>query len=120
MAACGRGPRALGELAWLQAGDPRWPARPGETATQVLVLPGMGAGDRSTIPLRRFLSRLGYRTHGWGLGTNIPSRDVAGRLAERLEHLRAQDPEPMSLVGWSLGGIYAPDRPPLPGVRARS
>jgi pimeloyl-ACP methyl ester carboxylesterase len=101
------GPRALGELAWLQAARPSLAGAPRGDGHAVLVLPGMGAGDRSTIPLRRFLSRLGYRTHGWGLGTNIPSRDVAGRLAERLEHLRAQDPEPMSLVGWSLGGIYA-------------
>ena len=36
----------------------------------VIVLPGLGGGDSSTIPLRWFLDRLGYRTAGWGLGTN--------------------------------------------------
>jgi pimeloyl-ACP methyl ester carboxylesterase len=101
------GPRALGELAWLQAARPSLSGAPRGDGHAVLVLPGMGADDRSTIPLRRFLSRLGYRAHGWGLGTNIPSGDIGPRLAERLEHLRAADPEPMSLVGWSLGGIYA-------------
>jgi pimeloyl-ACP methyl ester carboxylesterase len=101
------GPRALGELAWLQAARPSLAGAPRGDGHAVLVLPGMGADDRSTIPLRRFLSRLGYRTHGWGLGTNIPSQDVARRLTERLEHLRSLDSEPMSLVGWSLGGIYA-------------
>lgn len=100
-------PRALGELAWLLAARPALAGAPRGDGHPVLVLPGMGADDRSTVPLRRFLTRLGYRTHGWGLGTNVPSRDVAGRLQHRLERLRAEDPEPMSLVGWSLGGIYA-------------
>jgi pimeloyl-ACP methyl ester carboxylesterase len=101
------GPRALGELAWLQAARPSLAGAPRGDGHAVLVLPGMGADDRSTIPLRRFLSRLGYRTHGWGLGTNLPSRGLTARLTGRVEHLRAQDPEPLSLVGWSLGGIQA-------------
>ena len=36
----------------------------------VLVLPGLGGGDPSTAPLRWLLDRLGYRSYGWGLGTN--------------------------------------------------
>src|SRR5258708_32333976 len=37
----------------------------------VLVLPGMGANDRSTLPLRGFLRWLGYVARGWGRGRNI-------------------------------------------------
>ena len=100
-------PRAVGELAWLQAARLALAGAPRGDGHTVVVLPGMGADDRSTTSLRRFLCRLGYQVHGWGLGTNLPGRDVAGRLRERLDHLRARDPEPMSLIGWSLGGIYA-------------
>ena len=101
------GPRAVSEFVLLQAARPLLASAPRGDGHQVLVLPGLGASDRSTIPLRRFLRRLGYRVHDWTLGTNIPSTAMFGRLRERLDHLREQDPEPMSLVGWSLGGAYA-------------
>jgi pimeloyl-ACP methyl ester carboxylesterase len=100
-------PRALGELVSLQAARPLLAGAPRGDGHPVLVLPGLGADDRSTVPLRRFLRGLGYRVHGWRLGANVPSPDMIGRLRERLARLRAQDPRPMSIVGWSLGGIYA-------------
>lgn len=101
------GPRALGELVWLQAARPLLASAPRGDGHPVLVLPGLGADDRSTVPLRRFLAGLGYRVDGWGLGANIPSQRVISRLRDRVAHLRSQDSAPMSLVGWSLGGIYA-------------
>lgn len=100
-------PRAVGELAWRQAARPLLASAPRGDGHAVLVLPGMGADDRSTGTLRRFLRRLGYRVHGWELGTNAPTPAMTERLRERVERLRAQEPEPISLVGWSLGGIYA-------------
>ena len=100
-------PRALGELALLQAARPLLARAPRGDGHPVLVLPGLAADDRSTVPLRRFLRGLGYRTHGWRLGTNVPSPDMIDRLRERLADLRSHDPRPMSIVGWSLGGIYA-------------
>ena len=42
----------------------------------VLVLPGLVAGDRSTYPLRRFLTHLGYETYPWQQGLNVGPRDV--------------------------------------------
>lgn len=74
----------------------------------VLVLPGFGASDASTLVLRSFLGRLGYDVHGWGLGTNgghvervFPRvRDVADRVTD-------QTGLPVALVGWSLGGYLA-------------
>jgi pimeloyl-ACP methyl ester carboxylesterase len=74
----------------------------------VLVLPGFMASDGSTRVLRRFLAQLGYRAHGWGLGRNVgPSSEMAGGLAQRLEELRRRHGRRVSLVGQSLGGIYA-------------
>ena len=101
------GPRALGELVWLQAARPLLANAPRGDGHPVLVLPGMGADDRSTLPMRRFLRGLGYRVHGWRLGANVPSREMIGRLRDRLARLREQDSRPLSIVGWSLGGIYA-------------
>lgn len=101
------GPRALGELVLLQAARPLLANAPRGDGHSVLVLPGMAADDRSTMPLRRFLRGLGYRVHGWRLGTNVPTQEMIGRLRDRVARLHAQDPRPMSIVGWSLGGIYA-------------
>lgn len=74
----------------------------------VLVLPGLGAGDSATLVLRRLLRRLGYRTHGWGLGTNLgPTPQTRDAMAARLDDLTARYQTPVSLIGWSLGGLYA-------------
>lgn len=73
----------------------------------VLVLPGLGGGDASTRPMRWFLDRLGYRTYGWGLGVNTGSRGVSPSLDELLAAAVDEHGRPASLVGWSLGGVYA-------------
>ena len=74
----------------------------------VLVLPGLGGGDGSTRPMRWFLARLGYRAHGWGLGTNTgPSNDTVAALDALLARLVAEHGQLASIVGWSLGGVYA-------------
>jgi pimeloyl-ACP methyl ester carboxylesterase len=78
---------------------------PGDGHT-VLVLPGFTATDHTTLPMRRFLEDLGYRTAGWELGWNLgikPSDEA--RLEEQMEQLAADGP--ISVVGWSLGGVYA-------------
>ena len=74
----------------------------------VLVLPGLAASDRSTAPMRRLLGRLGYEVTGWGLGRNIgPTPAVLAGLPDLLSATRARHGRNVSLVGWSLGGIYA-------------
>ena len=62
----------------------------------------------SGAPLRAYLRRLGYDARGWGFGTNTgdPRRD-ADRLARRVLELVDADGSPVSLVGWSLGGVIA-------------
>jgi pimeloyl-ACP methyl ester carboxylesterase len=73
----------------------------------VLVLPGLLAGDMSTMVLRMFLRGLGYQVHGWDLGRNVgPTAEVVARLPGALEKLAGRA-GPVSVIGWSLGGVYA-------------
>src|SRR5512143_912135 len=77
----------------------------------VLALPPLGATDLATIPLRRFLRGRGYAVHGWGLGRNIgPVAGMPARLREQFRRIRAQHGRTVSLIGCSLGGIYARER----------
>jgi pimeloyl-ACP methyl ester carboxylesterase len=74
----------------------------------VLVLPGLLASDASTAVLRRFVRRLGYDVHGWNLGRNRgPTGEVLDQLPRELSALAERTRGPVSLIGWSLGGIYA-------------
>jgi pimeloyl-ACP methyl ester carboxylesterase len=74
----------------------------------VLVLPGLLASDLSTRVLRTWLSRLGYPVVGWALGRNHgPTEEVLDELPRLLERLTREHDAPVSVVGWSLGGIYA-------------
>jgi len=73
----------------------------------VLVLPGLLASDVSTAVLRRFVRRLGYDVHGWQLGRNRgPTNEVLDQLPRQLSVLAERTSMPVSLIGWSLGGIY--------------
>ena len=74
----------------------------------VLVLPGFTASDQSTAPLRSVIRSQGYWVHGWRLGRNLgPTEEVLTGLMERLQLLAERHETKVSLVGWSLGGIYA-------------
>jgi len=75
----------------------------------VMVLPGMGADDWSTVPLRAYLKTRSYRTYGWKMGLNRgPRGDLEERLHERVEHIYEKNGgRAISLIGWSLGGIIA-------------
>lgn len=57
--------------------------------------------------MRSLLTKLGYHVHGFELGRNIPSAELIARLRDRLADLRITDGRSTSIVGWSLGGIYA-------------
>jgi hypothetical protein len=74
----------------------------------VLILPGFGVNDWYMLPLRVFLKSRGYAARGWGLGFNLGHDDeLTVRLGKRLRELHEQHGRKVSLVGWSLGGIYA-------------
>ena len=75
----------------------------------VLVLPGFMASDTSTAPMRKLLKDLGYDAHGWGLGRNLRIDGERERemhdVVERI--YRESGGRKVSLVGWSLGGVFA-------------
>jgi pimeloyl-ACP methyl ester carboxylesterase len=100
--------RALLELAATLSAYPVLRRAPRGDGHPVLVFPGFMASDFSTRALRGFLRDLGYAAHGWKLGRNVgPSPTRAVQMAERLQEIRARYGRRVSLVGWSLGGIYA-------------
>jgi pimeloyl-ACP methyl ester carboxylesterase len=74
----------------------------------VLVLPGFTGGDASTTALRWSLRSWGYWAHGWQLGANLgPTPTVVSGLQERLDRLYDRHGCRVSVIGWSLGGLYA-------------
>jgi pimeloyl-ACP methyl ester carboxylesterase len=92
--------RLLARSPWLLAA-PRGDA-------PVVVLPGYGADDASTLPLRWFLRRLGHDVKGWTLGRNggnVPA--LMPRVARAVRELAEQHERPVHLVGQSLGGVFA-------------
>ena len=100
--------RALFELAALLPAYPFLRRAPRGDGHPVLVLPGFMAGDFSTRALRRFLRDKGYMAHGWKLGRNRgPNAEVMAAMVARVQNLHARRGRTVSLIGWSLGGIYA-------------
>ena len=99
----------------------------------VILIPGLGAGDRATAPFRQFLNKAGYACQGWGLGKNLAGLDLdydvgnvswdfdrsrpnngelgvpylCELMVRRTRLLSERYGEPVALVGWSLGGCIA-------------
>ncbi|TAM33999.1 MAG: alpha/beta hydrolase [Burkholderiaceae bacterium] len=90
---------------------PAWPAlqrAPGGDGHPVIVFPGLSANDGSTVPLRRYLGSLGYDTAGWNQGFNFgPRAGVLGAARQQVEETFKSTGRKVSLIGWSLGGVYA-------------
>lgn len=101
--------RALFELGALPASLPALLAlSPRGDGQAVLTLPGLMASDTSTAILRRFLRELGYSVHPWKLGRNMgPSAELRAGMMARLEEVESRVGRRVSIIGWSLGGIYA-------------
>jgi pimeloyl-ACP methyl ester carboxylesterase len=100
--------RGLLDIAGLFAAAPFLATAPRGTPHAVMVLPGLGADDRSTIAIRRFTSMLGYDVHGWGRGRNIrAAKTDLPAIARQVEDLHVRSRLPVSLIGWSRGGMLA-------------
>lgn len=100
--------RAGGELATSVGLFPFLRLLPAGDGHPVLVLPGFMATDTSTVPLRSFLRGKGYQVAAWDLGRNLgPTSDVMSAMPRLLSKLCAADGRRVSVVGWSLGGVYA-------------
>lgn len=102
------GVRATAELATTAVLAPLARALPRGDGRPVLVLPGFTASDRSTAVLRRLLTGLGYDVHGWRLGRNLgPTPRVLTGITRAFTELRRRSGQPVTVIGWSLGGLYA-------------
>ena len=100
--------RAPWECAAMLAATPWLRKLPPGDGHPVLVFPGLAAADFTTWPLRRFLERLGYPTFPWQQGVNLgPREGVLDGCIEQARAIVRTHQRPLSLVGWSLGGIYA-------------
>jgi pimeloyl-ACP methyl ester carboxylesterase len=74
----------------------------------VLALPGFLASDLSMAPMRRYLKELGYEAHAWNMGRNLGGVGSKRKaLRELLARIFETSGRKVSIVGWSLGGVFA-------------
>ncbi len=76
----------------------------------VIAIPGLLCTDFSMHLLRWLVNKLGFTAYGWALGRNmgdlVELRDLK-RLNARIDEIYAQTNQKITLIGWSMGGIYA-------------
>ncbi len=100
--------RAIHELGAFLGALPLLSLAPRGDGHPVLVLPGLVASDVSTRPLRSFLTSKGYAVAGWRQGRNYGLRPgVQDAMVDLIHELTDTHGRKISLVGWSLGGLYA-------------
>jgi hypothetical protein len=100
--------RALHELGAFIGALPLLSLAPRGDGHPVLVLPGLVASDVSTRPLRTFLKTRGYAVSGWRQGRNLGLRPgVQHAMVDLVREMSDTHGRKISLVGWSLGGLYA-------------
>ena len=77
----------------------------------VIIFPGLATDGSVVEPLREYCESLGYQAVNWGRGYNTgPKGDLdewMGELALHTSELVDRYDQPATLIGWSLGGIYA-------------
>jgi pimeloyl-ACP methyl ester carboxylesterase len=100
--------RAPWEYAAMLAAMPWLRRLPRGDGHPVIVYPGLGATDITTAPLRGFLQHLGYSAYPWKQGFNFgPRRGVLDGVREHVQRIASRHDDKVSLIGWSLGGLYA-------------
>ena len=74
----------------------------------LLLIPGLLASDARMEPMRAILNKAGFDAHHWGMGRNYgPKPDSLDAIDRRVDEIRRTTGGPVTLVGWSLGGLYA-------------
>ena len=113
--------RALNEFGAFIGALPLLNLAPRGDGHPVLVLPGLMASDLSTRPLRSFLRGRNYHVSGWKQGRNFgPRPGVQDGLVRQLSELNESHGRKVSLIGWSLGGLYARQLAKMMPDRVRS
>jgi len=85
----------------------------------VLIVPGFGGSDGSTLLLRKWLAHQNFASKTWDCGRNMATyrlrsiadalnfrQEMLAKLHRRVEQLYAEYDRKISLIGWSLGGLY--------------
>jgi pimeloyl-ACP methyl ester carboxylesterase len=102
--------RVLLELGALPVSWPWLRGAPKGDGHPVLLLPGFGAGDATLVPLAAFLRSRGYAVETWGFGQNRGfSRKFVTALEQKLRYMHHRAGRKVSVIGWSLGGVFAFD-----------
>jgi len=100
--------RGLFELALLPWSLPVLAMAPRGDGHPVLLLPGFMGSEVSLIGLELFLRSRGYAAETWGLGRNVGFHAKhASALEQKIRYLHHKTGRKVSLVGWSLGGVFA-------------
>lgn len=100
--------RALLEMALLPSSLPLLLTAPRGDGHPVLLVPGFVGDAGSMAGLKLFLRNRGYRVDDWGLGRNVGfQRKHARALEQKIRFLHHLHGRKVSLVGWSLGGVFA-------------
>lgn len=100
--------RSMFEMAASAAAIPLLRQLPTGDGHPVLVLPGLAADDMMTKAMRLFLRDRGYHAYGWKMGRNVGYRPgMRAMLNQRLHYIEQRNGRKVSLIGWSLGGIFA-------------
>lgn len=74
----------------------------------VMLLPGFLTDPSLMRPLRQALERAGHRVSDWGEGLNAGfDGENLQRICRRIAQRCAEEGQPLSLIGWSLGGMFA-------------
>jgi pimeloyl-ACP methyl ester carboxylesterase len=73
----------------------------------VMILPGFMSTKASTAALRNHLTNLGYEVHDWGMGRNLGKVEYIPFILAQLDGIFKRSGQQISLIGWSLGGIFA-------------
>ena len=98
------------------------PAPPGN-GRPVVLFPGLGSDGLALAPLRDYCNSLGYHAMDWQKGRNIgPDGDLEqwlDALADHTRELISPFRKRATLIGWSLGGLYARELAKRMGPRVR-
>jgi pimeloyl-ACP methyl ester carboxylesterase len=100
--------RAVFEMASLPYALPLLMQAPQGDGHPVLLLPGFMGSEGTLIALELFLRNRGYNVQTWGLGRNVGFRPGhASAIEQKIRYLHHETGRKVSLVGWSLGGVFA-------------
>ena len=74
----------------------------------VILLPGFGTHPFRMRYMAQQLERAGHKAKRWGMGFNLgPSAELFDKLSARVLAVRERYGQPVVMIGWSLGGLYA-------------